>query len=410
MLAPLRHHTYRQLFFAQIVALIGTGLLTVALGLLAYDFAGSHAGTVLSVALTIKICMYVCAAPVMTALVRQLPPVVVLAGADALRIIVALTLPWVDAQWELYLAIAVLQLASATFTPSFQALIPKVITDEEEYTAALSLSRLAYDLEAVASPMIAAAALAVMSYHGLFMGTALGFAGSLMLVISVASKLPAAEGKSDEPLRKRSVQGIRYMVNVPELRSILWLNFAIAAPMAMVLVNTVVIMRDEFSRGDATVAWVLAAFGAGSMTIAMLLPRLRRRYSDVVVMRAGAWASIGGMVLMYVVLALQWEWLVWLVWPLLGAALAGMQTPVSQVLRNHTPESNLSQVFAAQFSLSHACYLIAYPLAGWVGAMVGLPWVVLVLIIMGLFGTMLSINATLETSEPASAEILNSIR
>lgn len=50
MLAVLRNVTYRRLFAAQIVALIGTGLLTVALGLLAYDLAGSNAGAVLGTA------------------------------------------------------------------------------------------------------------------------------------------------------------------------------------------------------------------------------------------------------------------------------------------------------------------------------------------------------------------------
>ena len=30
-------------------------------------------------------------------------------------------------------------------------------------------------------------------------------------------------------------------------------------------------------------------------------------------------------------------------------------------------------MFAAQFSLSHACYLVAYPAAGWLGAWLSLP-------------------------------------
>lgn len=37
MLNILSNRTYRHLFMAQVIALIGTGLATVALGLLAYD-------------------------------------------------------------------------------------------------------------------------------------------------------------------------------------------------------------------------------------------------------------------------------------------------------------------------------------------------------------------------------------
>lgn len=50
----------------------------------------------------------------------------------------------------------VLQSASATFTPAFQSLIPSILPDPAEYTKALSLSRLAYDLEALVSPALAA--------------------------------------------------------------------------------------------------------------------------------------------------------------------------------------------------------------------------------------------------------------
>ena len=47
MLSVLANCTYRHLFAAQVIALIGTGLATVALGLLALQIAGKDAGLVL---------------------------------------------------------------------------------------------------------------------------------------------------------------------------------------------------------------------------------------------------------------------------------------------------------------------------------------------------------------------------
>ena len=41
MLEILKHRTYRHLFLAQVVALLGTGLATVALSLLAFDLRNS---------------------------------------------------------------------------------------------------------------------------------------------------------------------------------------------------------------------------------------------------------------------------------------------------------------------------------------------------------------------------------
>lgn len=61
------HRSYRHLFGAQVIALIGTGLATVALGLLAFDLAGADAGKVLGTALAIKILAYVGVAPVAAA-------------------------------------------------------------------------------------------------------------------------------------------------------------------------------------------------------------------------------------------------------------------------------------------------------------------------------------------------------
>ena len=73
MIRVLRNSTYRNLFSAQVLALLGTGLLTVALGLLAFDLAGGAAGAVLGTALTIKMVLYVVIAPVAAAYVDRLP-------------------------------------------------------------------------------------------------------------------------------------------------------------------------------------------------------------------------------------------------------------------------------------------------------------------------------------------------
>lgn len=184
MIAVLRNPTYAKLFSAQVIALLGTGLLTVALGLLAFDIAGGDAGIVMGVAMTIKMVAYVAVSPIATALTARLPRKALLIGADLIRAAVAVSLPFVTEAWQIYILIFLLQSASATFTPAFQAVIPSVLPDEGEYTRALSLSRLAYDLESLVSPMLAALLLTVISYHNLFVGTVLGFLASAALVIA----------------------------------------------------------------------------------------------------------------------------------------------------------------------------------------------------------------------------------
>ncbi|KKN02535.1 hypothetical protein LCGC14_1116810, partial [marine sediment metagenome] len=150
MLAILADRTYRHLFLAQVMSLLGTGLATVALGLLAFDLAGERAGMVLGTVFTIKMVAYVGIAPIAGAFADRVPRRALLVVLDLVRAGVALALPFVSEVWQVYVLIFLLQSASAAFTPTFQATIPDVLPEEDRYTRALSLSRLAYDLENIA--------------------------------------------------------------------------------------------------------------------------------------------------------------------------------------------------------------------------------------------------------------------
>lgn len=379
MLRVLRHPVFGRLYAAQVVALMGTGLLTVALALLAYDLAGDRAGTVLGTALTIKMVAYVGIAPLAAALFVALPRKAVLIGADLLRAGVALMLPFVDAVWQIYVLIFALQVASATFTPAFQAVIPDVLSDEDDYTNALSLSRLAYDIENLLSPALAGLLLLVMSYNSLFVGTVLGFLASAWLILRTG--LPPQGAARPRPFLDRLTRGGRLYLATPRLRGLLALNLALSSVIAFVLVDTVVLVRGRFAGAEKDVALAMAAFGAGSMLVALSLPRLLRVLRDrSVMLAAGAglalvgagyggllWADIGG-----------WPLLLG-TWAVLGALNAAVMTPSGRLLKRSAGPEDRPAIFTAQFALSHACWLLAYPAAGWLGPFIGLPATLLVL-------------------------------
>jgi MFS family permease len=218
MLTVLANRTYRHLFLAQIIALVGTGLATVALGLLAYDIAGARAGAVLGTALAIKMVAYVGVAPIAGAFANRVPRRALLVTMDGIRACIALCLPFVTQIWQVYVLIFVLQSASAAFTPTFQATIPDVLPDEHDYTRALSLSRLAYDMESLTSPMLAAALLGVMSYHWLFSGTAIGFVASALLVVTTV--LPhGAPAQAQGGIYDKTMRGTRLYLGTARLRA-----------------------------------------------------------------------------------------------------------------------------------------------------------------------------------------------
>ena len=368
MLEVLSSQTYRHLFLAQAIALLGTGLATVALSLLAFDLAGANAGIVLGTALAIKMLAYIGIAPIASALAERLPRRAVLVGLDLARAAVALLLPFVTQIWQIYLLIFLLQAASAAFTPTFQATIPDVLPDENDYTKALSLSRLAYDLENLVSPMLAALLLSVVSYHSLFGGTALGFLASAAFVVSAV--LPRAKMPPKRGIYERTTRGLRIYLATPRLRGLLALNLAIASGSAMVIVNTVVLVQAGFGLTQTATAIALASFGAGSMLVALMLPRLLDRVLDRRAMLAGA-ALIAVCLLAGFVLATRYAVLLPL-WFVMGLGYSLAQTPSGRLLRRSSGETDRPALFAAQFALSHACWLITYPLAGWLGAKFGL--------------------------------------
>lgn len=401
MLSVLSNRTYRHLFLAQVIALVGTGLATVALGLLAYDIAGANAGAVLGGALAIKMIAYIGVGPVVNAFVDRLPRRAFLVAMDLVRAAIAVALPFVTEVWQVYLLIFLLQSASAAFTPTFQAAIPDILPDEKDYTRALSLSRLAYDLESLVSPMLAAALLGVISFHGLFGGTVVGFLASAALVVSVAVPQPKPAPRTGG-VYARTTRGTRIYLKTPRLRGLLALNLAAAAAGAMVIVNTVVYVRTGLGRSADDVALALAAFGGGSMAAALALPRVLDRLEDRPVMLAAAGLLVAGLLAMaaqtfepvfdpWIALLAGWAWL--------GVGYSAVLTPSGRLLRRSASPEDRSALFAAQFALSHVCWLVTYLVAGQLGARIGMGWTLMALAGLAALGVVAAL-ATWPRADP----------
>lgn len=127
----------------------------------------------------------------------------------------------------------------------------------------------------------------------------------------------------------------------------------------MVIVNTVVIVREGLARPNSAVSIALACFGAGSMLMAFMLPQFLKRHSERSVMliagirtdtrldRArNSLALVGD----HHALASLAAGLV------LGVAYSALVTPGGLLLRRSSREADRPALFAAQFSLRHASF------------------------------------------------------
>lgn len=174
----------------------------------------------------------------------------------------------------------------------------------------------------------------------------------------------------------RTTRGARLYLNTPRLRGLLAVTLAAAAASAMVIVNTVVLIRAGLDLGQREVAITLAAFGGGSMPAALALPSVLDRLADRTVMLAAAIMPtivLAGFALSWPLSDRPGYWYGLLAgWTLLGVAYSASGTPGGRLLKQSSSADDRPSLFAAQFALSHVCWLLAYPLAGQIGARAGL--------------------------------------
>jgi len=162
--------------------------------------------------------------------------------------------------------------------------------------------------------------------------------------------------------------GIGAYLKTPRLRGLLACSLAVASAGAMVIVNTVVIVRGGFALDEKDVAIAMAAYGSGSMLVALALPKLLNKLRDRSVMLVAAGMMAAGLLAGSLVSSFFWLLPVWF---LLGCASSAINTPTGRLLHRSSAPEDKPAYFAAQFSLSHACWLITYPLVGWLGTAYG---------------------------------------
>lgn len=106
------------------------------------------------------------------------------------------------------------------------------------------MSRLAYDLEALASPAIAALLLGGSATTSCSSAPSEGFLFSALRVIITTLPATGTQRAAPSSLWHRTTLGARIFWRNRRLRALLALNLVVSAPIALVLVNSVVVVRE----------------------------------------------------------------------------------------------------------------------------------------------------------------------
>ncbi|MFN3236421.1 MAG: MFS transporter [Pseudomonadales bacterium] len=376
--SPFNFSGFAPLFAAQIIALLGQGLSTVALALFAYDLEGGNAGVLLGQVLVVKMVAYVTIAPIAGSFANHFPRKRLLVSLDVVRALCVGAMFFVDSVWQIYVLMFALSACSASFKPVFQATIPDIVVNETAYNKALAYSRVAYDLESLLSPLMAGLALLVFTFSDLFLLNALAFAVSGLLIVTTRLKLPvtAPEAQSWQEVSF----GIVSYLRTPRLRGVLFLFLPIAGVSAMMIINSVVYVKSDLGLDDEMLALALAVSGIGSMAVALAVPKLLEFMRARTIMLAGVIVGL---------LATACLWFApdflqfCVILGFVGAGLSLAQTPVGSVITQSSNAVDRPAYFSAQFSLSHLCWMFAYPLVGYLGAEFTVPVAGLMIALIG---------------------------
>ncbi len=347
---------FRRLFSAHVVSLIGSGLSSVALGLLAHQLVGASASAVLGITLAIRIVVIVVCAPWAGWVADRIGVRTALIASDLSRALIVVGFFFVESVWQIYALAVLLNLGAAVFTPIYKAVIPG-ITTAEQYPRAVALGSVAYDTANILGPSLAAFTITVFGFRGNFAADALTFLVSSALIFGLP-RLAAAGSLKERPVAL--THGIKAMLRRPQLRETLYLAFQVSVAGGFVLVATVDFIKGQLGLSDTAYAWAMAAYGIGSVAGAVGYGRSAIRVRQAL-LHAAAPAMLGALA------GAAWfgrfEPLL-VAWALAGAGQCILGIRGNELLAANSTPDERPHIYAAHFSLSHVGWGLTYPLAG----------------------------------------------
>src|ERR671915_171419 len=345
---PLRHRDFRLLWTGLAISLVGSGLWLVALAWQVIELGGGPTELSLVTALfSVGLLAFVLIGGVAA---DRLPQRLVMLAADLVRAAVLLVLGLLSLSgdlriWHLAVGGLLIGAGEAFFIPSYTALLPHLLPEDELLAA--------NGLEGTLRPLAQQAA-----------GPALGGPPGAAPSPGVAAVF------SD--LR----EGFRYVRRT----SWLWATLLFALALVLFIIGPLEVLlpfaiRDNLGGGAEDYGLALAAFGVGGAVGALAISsgRLPRRYLTVMILMWGLGSLPFALVGMAGAL-----WIVLVSLFVIGATFSAATVIWGTLLQRRVPEALRGRVSSLDFFVSLGLMPVSMAIAGPAGAVFGLPAVFLV--------------------------------
>jgi MFS family permease len=387
VLRPLRHRDFRLLWTGLAVSLFGSGLWLVALAWQVIELGGGPAQLSLVTALYgVGVLAFVLVGGVAA---DRLPQRLIMLASDlaraaALLILGTLSITGTLEVWHLAAGGLMLGAGEAFFIPSYTALLPRLLP-EEELLAANGLEGTLRPLaQQGAGPALGGVAVASISP-----GVAI-LAGGVTFVVSggclLAMNVRQAKGPdplAGEPDSEGAASGfadLREGFRYVRQTSWLWTSILFALALVLLIMGPLEVLlpfavRENLGGGADAYGLALAAFGVGGAAGALAISsgRLPRRYLSVMLVLWG----VGALPFAAVGFANS-LWVVCVALFVVGAAFSAGLVIWGTLLQRRVPDGLRGRVSSLDFFVSLALMPVSMAIAGPAGAALGLAAVFLV--------------------------------
>ncbi len=362
----LKNKTFAKLYLAQTISLLGDAFSWVGLALLAYQIDKENSSKILATALTLRVTAFIIFSPFAGVLADKVERKKILYTTHLIRMAIICCLPFVNAEWQIYVLVFLLNVFNAFFTPTYRAVIPQII-EGKYFREAVGLSTATFQLLGVLGPALAGFVAVWLGARQIFFLDGISFIVAALLIFSIPKaalqKGVTAEAQQSTDTWGSVFKGISLLFSNGILRFALAIEFVSAIAGAMILVNTISLIKNNLLLDDKYYGWIMAVFGIGAAISAFVLgsfDKSKTRSKSLIVgaLFLGIAVSFANYVPYMPLLVL------WLIAGL-GQSLAEM--PSETLIAENIVSENQGKVYGSHFAFSHLWWAIAYPIAGYLG-------------------------------------------
>ena len=363
----LKNKVFAKLYLAQTISLAGDAFTWVGLALLAYQLDRERSPVILATALTLRVTAFIIFSPFAGVLADKVDRKKILYITHFIRMLIVCFLPFITAEWHIYVLVFFLNVFNAFFTPTYRAVIPQII-EGRYYREAVGLSTATYQLLGVLGPALAGVVAVWLGAREIFLVDAASFIIAAVLILAIP-KQELQKGVTAAAWQSHStwvdvVKGMRLLFSNKILQFALSIEFVSAIAGAMILVNTIGHIKNALHADDKYYGWVMAAFGIGAAVAAFVSGSIDKSKTRAVSLVSGA-LLLGATICFANYVGYPVLLVLWLLAGL-GQSLAEM--PSETLIAENIEAADQGKVYGSHFAVSHVWWAITYPLAGFLGS------------------------------------------